>query len=190
MVWKHDVIQKNESTSHRNAVRGGPSHGHREHVPKNWWFSSCASGQTDRQTEKNIHITILHTPPDLWCFDFWQYQISLLMQLKAFRSPTWLWRGWCEDCLILLVACSATSGPPILQHQARLGLCFRSRYSYWHTRLLASVYNRFWSNAAVFLCQIELSACYRKLAYLPPYQMTQVDSVLFNLQITEINSFT
>jgi len=145
--------------------------------------------QTDKQ-KKNIHITILHTPPDLWCFDFWQYQISLLMQLKAFRSPTWLWRGWCEDCLILLVACSATSGPPILQHQARLGLCFRSRYSYWHTRLLASVYNRFWSNAAVFLCQIELSACYRKLAYLPPYQMTQVDSVLFNLQITEINSFT
>jgi len=60
---------------YRDAARGKPSHGHRQHAQKfgEVWpstFQSYASGQTDRQTDKqtnnetDILITIFRTPLD------------------------------------------------------------------------------------------------------------------------------
>jgi len=48
--------------TYRNAVRRGPSHGHRQHAWKIWWssvarFSRYACGQTDRRTH---HVTSQH----------------------------------------------------------------------------------------------------------------------------------
>jgi len=67
-TWKHDVShpQNRKYITYRNAVRGGPSHGHRQHAQK---FDMRA----DRQTEKLI--TILGTHPGekgnyytvMWC---------------------------------------------------------------------------------------------------------------------------
>jgi len=57
-TWRHP--QKRLHTACRNATNEGPSYGN---MHTNWrssavWFSSCANGQTDRQTD--TLITILH----------------------------------------------------------------------------------------------------------------------------------
>ena len=58
--------------TYQNAVRDGPSQGHKRHAQKIWWssavrFSSYASGQTDktnrqRKKQTDLLITIFHTP--------------------------------------------------------------------------------------------------------------------------------
>jgi len=69
-IWRHS--QNLKYIAYRNAVRGGPSHGHSEHAQKLVMFSSVVfelckwtDRQTDKQTNKQtgILITILHTPP-------------------------------------------------------------------------------------------------------------------------------
>jgi len=59
IMWKTDVIHKTGSTSNIATVRAELNHGHRQHAQKFGqssaeWFSSYASGQTDRHTH---HIT-------------------------------------------------------------------------------------------------------------------------------------
>jgi len=37
LMCKHDIIHKTTNTErYHNAARGGPSHGHRQHVQKIW----------------------------------------------------------------------------------------------------------------------------------------------------------
>ena len=63
-TWRH-LYDQNYTTCH-NTIRGGPIHGHRHMHKKIWWssatwFSSYASGQTDRHTNRHTHhkFTIL-----------------------------------------------------------------------------------------------------------------------------------
>jgi len=60
MIWKVTSSINRKYITCRNVVRRGPSHSHRHHAKKSSsavWFSSYASGRTDRQT--NIFITIV-----------------------------------------------------------------------------------------------------------------------------------